>query len=409
MSERRDNDIDTHSSDRPVATFEDVDWDEIDLDTPDRTRTQLAWIAIMGTWTVAVLIDLLSRYAIGSDPFAFPVIGTVTLVDWLWSGTLIVLTFYGIVPLYENPRMTNHYWKRFKRNKAALISGMFLIVIFIIGIVGSRFLPDAERTPGLESQPPVFMSIERYFVGTHCPGGEYMDDGITMCRGSWEYPLGTTGSGEDILLLSIHGMEVSMQVGLIATLMSITVAATVGLTAAYYGGLVDEVLMRYVDLQMTFPTFFLYLLLAYTIGGSLFVLIMIFGLTGWGAYARIMRSEALQRRQEPYMMASKSAGAPGRYAMRRHLLPNISNSVITAATLSIPGIILAEAAIAFLGLSEAGIPSWGRVIAVGREHLTSAWWISTIPGIFLFLTILAFNFLGDALRDALDPRHGGND
>lgn len=202
-------------------------------------------------------------------------------------------------------------------------------------------------------------------------------------------------------------MEVSMQVGLIATMISISVAATVGLTAAFYGGLVDEVLMRYVDIQMTFPTFFLFLLLAYTVGGSLFVLILIFGLFGWGSSARIMRSEALQRREEPYMQAAKNAGASTVWTIRRHLLPNISNSLITAATLTIPGIILAEAAIAFLGLGDASTVSWGRIIAGGRDQLRTAWWIATIPGVFLFFTILAFNFLGDALRDALDPRQGG--
>jgi len=197
-------------------------------------------------------------------------------------------------------------------------------------------------------------------------------------------------------------------VGLIATLLSITLAAAVGLTAAYYGGLVDEVLMRYVDIQITFPTFFLFLLLAYTVGGSLFVLILIFGLFGWGSSARIMRAEALQRREEPYIQAAKNAGASSFWTVRRHLLPNISNSLITAASLTIPSIILAEAAIAFLGLGDLTVASWGRIISGGRDQLRTAWWIATIPGVFLFFTILAFNFLGDALRDALDPRHGGS-
>jgi peptide/nickel transport system permease protein len=202
-------------------------------------------------------------------------------------------------------------------------------------------------------------------------------------------------------------MEVSMQVGLIGTLISISIAVGVALSAAYYGGLIDEVLMRYVDIQQTFPTFFLFLLLAYTLGGGLFTLILIFGFAGWGASARIMRAEALQRRQETYLTAAKSAGAGTVWSIRRHLLPNISNSIITAATLTIPGIILAEAAIAFLGLGDPSVPSWGRIIANGRDELGRAWWTSTFPGVFLFFTVLAFNFLGDALRDALDPRHGG--
>lgn len=391
-----------------AATFEGVDWNEIDRDDASRSKKRAVWLGVVGLWTLGVLSDGYSQFVARTGPAEFPIVGAISPVDWLWSLTLLVLLYYGVVPLYENQRMTRYYWNEFKKNKAAVVSALFLGAIFAVGVVGSRVLPDPEPTPGLENQPPVWGSVEAYTSGTDCPGGTTVDDGVTMCQGSWQHPLGTTSSGEDILLASIHGMEVSLQVGLIATTMSITIAAAVGLTAAYYGGLVDELLMRYVDIQMTFPTFFLFLLLAYTVGGSLFVLILIFGLTGWGSSARIMRSEALQRREEPYMKAAKNAGASSRWAIRRHLLPNVSNSLITAATLTIPTIILAEAAIAFLGLGDPQVPSWGRLIADGRDQLGSAWWISTIPGVFLFCTILAFNFLGDALRDALDPRHGGS-
>lgn len=389
-------------------TFEQIDWSTIDNSDTPRRRKEYAWFGVVSLWLFGVIYDLYSQYIAETGTAEFPMIGTVAPVDWLWSITLLVIVYYGIVPLYENKRMTRYYWKEFRKNKAAVISGLFLIVIFAIGVIGSRILPAPERTPGLENQPPVWTSVEDYVTGNECPGGTTVVDDVTMCQGSWAHPLGTTSSGEDILLASIYGMEVSMQVGLIATLLSITIAATVGLTAAYYGGLVDEVLMRYVDIQITFPTFFLFLLLAYTIGGSLFVLILIFGLFGWGSSARIMRAEALQRREEPYIQAAINAGASSLWTIRRHLLPNISNSLITAASLTIPTIILAEAAIAFLGLGDLAVPSWGRLISGGRDQLRTAWWIATIPGVFLFFTILAFNFLGDALRDALDPRHGGS-
>ncbi|WP_121742225.1 ABC transporter permease [Natronorubrum halophilum] len=398
----------TTDTDGASATFERVDWEEIDRADASRSKKQTVWFGVVSVWTVGVLYDLYSRFVAETGPAEFPVLETVAAVDWLWSMTLLLLFYYGVVPLYENKRMTKYYWKEFKKNTAAVISGLFLIVIFLVGVIGSRILPAPEPNPGLENQPPVWGSIEAYITGTDCPGGTTVEGGVTMCQGSWQHPLGTTSSGEDILLASIHGMEVSMQVGLIATMMSISIAAAVGLTAAYYGGIVDEVLMRYVDIQMTFPTFFLFLLLAYTFSGSLFVLILIFGLFGWGSSARIMRSEALQRREEPYMKAAKNSGASSFWTIRRHLLPNVSNSLITAASLTIPTIILAEAAIAFLGLGDPTVPSWGRLIAGGRNQLKNAWWISTIPGVFLFFTILAFNFLGDALRDALDPRHGGS-
>ncbi len=389
-------------------SFTRVDWDDIDPNERARSRTELAWMGVVGVWLLAVVVELYSQYVAGTGRYEFPLVGTVATVDWLWSMTILTVAYYGVLPLIQRPRMARYYWKEFKKNKAAVISALYLVVVFLVGTIGTRFVDAPEPTPGLENQPPVFLSVQRYVVGTKCPGGVVEGGEVPRCTGSWEYPLGTDTSGEDILHGLIHGMEISMQVGMIATLISTAIAATVGLTAAYYGGLIDEVLMRYVDIQITFPTFFLFLLLAYTFGGSLFLLIMIFGLFGWGSNARIMRSEALQRREEPYMTASKAAGASSLWAMRRHLLPNISNSLITIATLSVPGIILAEAAFAFLGLADPTLPSWGRYISDGRNRLTDAWWISTIPGVFLFFTILAFNFVGDALRDALDPRHGGS-
>jgi peptide/nickel transport system permease protein len=199
-------------------------------------------------------------------------------------------------------------------------------------------------------------------------------------------------------------MRVSMQVGLIATFVSVTIATAVGVTAATVGGWVDEALMRYVDVQQTFPTFFLFLFLAYLYGGSLFALVVIFGVTGWGGIARIVRSEALQRREADFVRAARSAGASKFHVIRRHIVPNVSNSVVTAATLNIPFLVLSEAALSFIGLGDVALPSWGQTIAAGRGDLATAWWISTVPGVFLFATILAFNFLGDALRDALDPR-----
>jgi peptide/nickel transport system permease protein len=216
--------------------------------------------------------------------------------------------------------------------------------------------------------------------------------------------LGTTADGKDILTLVLYGMNVSVRIGLIVSFIVITIGTTVGTVAAYAGDWVDEVLMRYVDIQQTFPAFFLFLLLTYVVGGSLFLFVLIFGFFGWEGIARLVRSEALQRREEEYVRAAAGAGASTLYVVRRHLVPNVSSTVITATTLLVPGFILFEASLSFLGLGDPTVPSWGRVIANGRSDLDTAWWVSTFPGFFLFFTILAFNFVGDALRDALDPR-----
>lgn len=388
-------------------TFEDVDWESIDATAPARSRKATLWTSALVGWSFGFLANLAAIYVLDAGPIAWPVIGPVSLVDWLWVFTLAIMGYYVVLPLWERPRLTRYYWRSFRRNAAAVVSAVFLLVVFLVGVVGSRVTPAPEPQPGLENQPPVWGEAPSYVVGTQCPGGFAGEGSDRVCEGSWAHPFGTTPSGEDLFLGVIHGMEVTMQVGLIATLLSVVIATGVALTAAYYGGLVDEVLFRYVDLQMTFPAFFLYLLLVYTVGGSLFMLVVILGVLGWGGGARLIRSEALQRREEPFMRAASAAGASSRYVIRRHLLPNVSNTVITYATLAIPGVILTEAALSFLGLGDPTVPSWGRLIADGREQLSNAWWISTIPGVFLFTTVLAFNFLGDALRDALDPRHGG--
>jgi len=406
------------------ATFEEIDWEEIEATASTRSPRQLAWLAVVGVYSVALGLDLYARYgaavyarvvglATGTDhtavdapgwvpapgPAEFAVVGTVDGVDWLWSLTLLVGLFYVVIPLYENPRMTRYYWQEFRKNKAAVIALCYLAVIFLIGLVVPRVVPPPEVQPLLQYQPPVWGAVPET-VPIECVGP--VSDGL--CQGTWTHPFGTTHQGKDILVSVIYGMEISMQVGLIGMFLQLLIAAAVGLSAAYFGGYVDETLMRYVDIQITFPSFFLYLLVVYLFGGSLFLMIIVFGVLGWGGIARIVRSEALQRREEEYVLAAESAGASSLWTIRRHLLPNVSNSVITAATLVIPGLILAEAALAFLGLGDPTIPSWGDIIADGRTDLNRAWWISTLPGVFLFLTILAFNFLGDALRDALDPR-----
>jgi peptide/nickel transport system permease protein len=390
------------ATDSPSDRFEDVDWDEVSGQVTVRSPTQWAALVAFGAVALALVYDAFIR---SSGPtFDFTVAGfeyvwDVTAVDWLFVTTLLVLFFYAVVPLAQNPRMTAYYWKEFRKNKPAVVSLGFLLVIFFVGTVGTIFIQPPELNVIASYQPPVFMSVDAS-VPSSCVG-EVVDG---QCQGTWEYPLGTTGDGKGILKMVIFGMRVSMQVGLIAMLISIFIATLVGATAAYAGGWVDEVLMRYVDIQLTFPTFFLFLFLAYLYGGSLFILIMIFGVTGWGGIARIIRSEALQRNEEEYIRAAQSAGASGLYVVRRHMVPNVSNSIITAATLNIPILILSEAALSFIGVGDVTVPSWGQVIASGRGDLSTAWWISTIPGVFLFLTILAFNFLGDALRDALDPR-----
>ena len=379
--------------------FEDIDWDALENEPSMPSGRTLAAIGVLA---VAITVFLYDYFVVEEgDPLVDlgSVAWDVTQLDWLFALTLAFLVLYVAVPLYQHPRMTLHYWRQFRKNRAAVASLGYLLVFLGVGTVGPVLLEPPALNVIAAYQPPVGTSVSAD-VPVQCLGP--VVDG--RCTATWAHPLGTTGQGKDILKLVIFGMRVSLQVGLIATLLIILIGTAVGTTAAYFRGWVDEVLMRYVDIQLTFPTFFLYLLLVFLFGGSLFLLIVIFGLTSWGGIARLVRSEALQRREEAYIEAAIGAGASELSIILRHIVPNVSNTIITAATLAIPGLILAEAALSFIQLGDPSIPSWGLVIATGRGDLSTAWWVSTIPGVFLFVTILAFNFLGDAFRDALDPR-----
>ncbi|WP_254522716.1 ABC transporter permease [Natrinema caseinilyticum] len=373
------------------VTFEDIDWDDYESGF-ELTRWRIATFVTMGGILVAWLLD--TRFGSQQQPLVATEMGPFEFapnpgnVEWLFALTVAVLFFYGIVPLYRNPRMTGYYWTEFKKNKAAVASLGFLTFIFLLAVIGPFVVGRPEIDITNPYQPPVFY---RYLPGLE--------------GGSWEHPLGTMQSGEDVLQIVVSGARVSMMVGLIGCLLIIALASAVGTTAAYFGGLVDEVLMRFVDIMLTFPTFFLILFVVYLYGGDLFTIVLILGLTTWTATSRLVRSEALQRTEEQYIDAAKNVGASERWIITRHLVPNVSNTIITAATLAIPSLILYEAVLAFLGFGDPNVWSWGRAISVGRNDLQNAWWVATIPGLFLFLTVLAFNFLGDALRDALDPRH----
>ncbi|WP_423751354.1 ABC transporter permease [Salinirarus marinus] len=386
------------SADEPAETFESVDWDETGSRFSTLSRRDRGAIASLALVAAAFGYDY---HLLSADrpTLTWPIRWNVTQLDWLFIVTLLALLFYVAVPLYSNRRLTAHYWAEFRKNSLAVVSLVYLAAVFLVGVVGPIFLSKPQLALAQSHQPPVYTAVNAA-VPVNCLG----DVASGMCHGTWAHPLGTTSDGKDVLVLVVYGMQVSMKVGLISTLLVVTIGTTVGTVAAYAGGLVDEVLMRYVDVQLVFPAFFLYLLLNYLFGGSLFMFIVIFGLTGWGSMARLVRSEALQRSEEAYITAADSAGAGTLYVIRRHLVPNVSNSVITAATLLIPGFILFEAALSFLSLGDPTVPSWGQVIAAGRSDLGTAWWVSTLPGLFLFTTILAFNFVGDALRDALDPR-----
>lgn len=393
-------------------TFDDVDWDQITGES-DRELSPNFLILMAGT-AVILLVAAFDYFfvtgtfdkAIGMDfgnqyTPTFDVIGwgyDVTQLDWLFAFSLLLFGSYVILPLFQNPRMSSYYWREMKRNRPAMVSLGWLVFIFVMGVLGPVVISAPRADLAVQYQPPLLLEIDRVYP-IQCVGP--VIDGA--CHGTLQYPLGTTGDGKDIFKIIVYGMQISMKIGFIATLIVISIGTAVGTVAAYAGGLVDEVLMRYVDVQQSFPTFILYLLILYIWGASLFLFVVLFGLFAWEGTARYVRSNALAKTEEEYIKAVQLSGASTYRIIRAHIVPNTASSIVTDITLLVPGFILAEAQFAFLGLGDSTIPSWGVLISTGRSDLAFAPWITLAPGMFLFLTILAFNFLGDALLDALNP------
>ncbi len=308
--------------------------------------------------------------------------------------------FYGLYPLYVNRRLTRYYWERTRRHHLAVPGLAFIIFLVVTAIVGPFLTQDPTRVAFEEkNQPPVGFSIQQsvYNMST----GDFI---TRETPGTWRHPLGTDDKGRDMLAMLVSGAGVSLQVGLLATLIAILIGTIIGVVSAYLGGWADNVLMRFTDVMMTFPFFLLLVFIIFIFGPSLAFIILAIGLTGWTGTARLVRSEALSLRTREFVMAAKSLGASDARVVFRHLIPNVISSVIVIATLSIPGVILAESALSFIGLGDPTVTSWGVVLNAGQRTLDTAWWIAVEPGFMLFLTVLAFNFLGDGIRDAFDPR-----
>ena len=321
-------------------------------------------------------------------------------LNYLYLLLLILVIFYVIHPLYVNRRLTRYYWERTKKHRLAVLGLAFIMFLVIVAIAGPFLTADpTEVNFEKKNIPPVGFVAEQFLYDVKT--GQLT---TTETPGTWLHPLGTDDKGRDMLAMLVSGARVSLQVGLAAVLIAIFIGATVGVSSAYFGRWVDMALMRFTDLMMTFPFFLLLVLIIFLYGSKLIIIILAIALTGWTGTARLVRSEALSLRTRDFIMASKSLGASDRRIIFRHLIPNVLSSIIVIATLSIPGVILAEAALSFIGLGDPSVTSWGRILHAGQRTLDTAWWIAVEPGIMLFLTVLSFNFLGDGIRDAFDPR-----
>ncbi|RIK46509.1 MAG: peptide ABC transporter permease [Chloroflexi bacterium] len=269
-------------------------------------------------------------------------------------------------------------WRRFKRYRPGVAGGIVIILLVIMAVFA----------PILAPYSPTEVNTRRLGEGP-----------------SWSHPLGFDGIGRDILSRTIYGARVALMVGIISTVIAITIGVLVGATAGYFGGWVDSLLSRITDTLMAFPLLVLLVTLAAVFSPSLKTVIVVIGVTVWASYARIVRADVLSLRERDFVMAARAAGANDIRIILRHVVPNVLGPVIVIATLGIGGIIILEAALSFLGLGvQPPTPSWGGDLSSARQFIRIYPHMAIAPGMMIVITVLAFNLLGDGLRDALDPR-----
>jgi peptide/nickel transport system permease protein len=224
-------------------------------------------------------------------------------------------------------------------------------------------------------------------------------------RGSLAHPLGTDPMGRDLLTRMIYGARVSLLIALLSLVVGGGVGAGLGLMAGYYGGRVDGFIMRVADTTMAFPIILLDILLVVALGGNLITVVVAVALVLWARFARVIRGEVLSLRERDFVAQARIAGCSPARIMLVHLFPNILNTLVVLLSLQVGWVIIVEASLSFLG---AGVPpptpTWGSMIAEGRDYIATAWWVSFFPGLAILATVLSFNLFGDWLRDALDPK-----
>jgi len=217
--------------------------------------------------------------------------------------------------------------------------------------------------------------------------------------------MGTDDLGRDILSRILYGSRYALLIGVAVVLLELAIGASLGFVAGYFGGKIDTIIMRVVDMVLAIPTLILAIAIAGAFGGGLWVMILAIAVAGWGEFSRLVRAQVLSLKELTYVEAVRALGAGNVRIIFRHILPNSMGPVLVYTTLYMPTAILWSAALSFLGLgAQPPTPEWGSIIADGRSFISYAWWIATFPGLAIMLTTLGFNFVGDGLRDALDPR-----
>ncbi len=271
--------------------------------------------------------------------------------------------------------------KRTVRHHLALIGLIILIPMFFCAVFAPLIAPNDPVEPDIKN---------------------------ILSAPSLSHPFGTDTLGRDVFSRVLYGTRISLLVGFVSVGIAILIGLILGAISGYFGGIVDEIIMRFVDLMMCFPTFFLILAVIAVLEPSIWNIMIVIGLTSWMGTARLVRAEILGIKGKEYVMAAKAQGFGSLRIIFRHVLPNAVTPVYVVATLGIGGAILTESALSFLGIGvQPPTPSWGNILTQAKDNIEVAWWLSVYPGLAIFLTVMGYNLLGEGLRDIFDPRRKG--
>ncbi len=246
------------------------------------------------------------------------------------------------------------------------------------------------------------------YIATYNPTQTNLRPGARLQFPSRKHLLGTDELGRDVFSRMVYGARISLTVGFVAVGIALLIGVTLGAISGYFGGWIDIVIMRFVEIVMCFPRLFLILMLIAFLGPNIIIVMAVIGLTGWCGLARLVRAEFLSLKQRDYIQAARALGASDFRIIFRHILPNALGPVYVSATLGVGGAILTESALSFLGLGvQIPNPSWGNILTSGMSYIESAWWLMLFPGLAILVTVLSYNLVGEALRDLTDPRLRG--
>ena len=299
---------------------------------------------------------------------------------------------------FREVRQRRSGWRRalrmLRRNYVGAAGIFVLLLVGLSALLAPVIAPyDPERQEMTERLTcPAFTSCPRY--GTN----ETID-------GSTDHWLGTDALGRDILSRIIYGARVSIIVGISAVLLGAVVGSSLGLVSGFYGGVADSVIMRIGDIFLAFPYLLLAIAIVAVLGGGLLNVILVLAIAGWVPYARLIRGSVLSAREQEYITAARAIGVRDSVLLVKHMLPNVLTPIIVFGTFAVAATIIAEAGLSYLGLGVGSkVPTWGNMLSDGRAYISTAWWLTTLPGLAIMITVLAINLIGDWLRDALDPQ-----